>query len=110
MNTIITIGRQFGSGGREIGKKVAEYFDIKFYDKDLLTRAKGRRQAKDAKPGRQTSQEIFSGSDKQDPHKAGQWDEDCKRRFDSVLDQDFFQEQDGEDGYKVDVHVCQTVR
>ena len=39
MNTIITIGRQFGSGGREIGKKVAEYFGIKFYDKDLLTRA-----------------------------------------------------------------------
>ena len=35
MNTIITIGRQFGSGGREIGKKVAEYFGIKFYDKDL---------------------------------------------------------------------------
>lgn len=26
MNTIITIGRQFGSGGREIGEKVAEYF------------------------------------------------------------------------------------
>ena len=33
MNTIITIGRQFGSGGREIGKKVAEYFEIKFYDR-----------------------------------------------------------------------------
>ncbi|WP_026669808.1 AAA family ATPase [Butyrivibrio sp. AE3006] len=39
MNTIITIGRQFGSGGREIGVKVAEYFGIKFYDKELLTRA-----------------------------------------------------------------------
>ncbi len=26
MNTIITIGRQFGSAGREIGEKVAEYF------------------------------------------------------------------------------------
>ncbi len=39
MNTIITIGRQFGSGGREIGMKVAEHFDIKFYDKELLTRA-----------------------------------------------------------------------
>lgn len=39
MNTIITIGRQFGSGGREIGEKVAEYFDIKCYDKELLTRA-----------------------------------------------------------------------
>ena len=34
MNTIITIGRQFGSGGREIGEKVAEYFGIKCYDKE----------------------------------------------------------------------------
>ena len=39
MNTIITIGRQFGSGVREIGEKVAEYFGIKCYDKELLTRA-----------------------------------------------------------------------
>ncbi len=39
MNTVITIGRQFGSGGREIGEKVAEYFGIKYYDKELLTRA-----------------------------------------------------------------------
>ena len=39
MNTIITIGRQFGSGGREIGEKVAEYFGIKCLDKELLTRA-----------------------------------------------------------------------
>ncbi|MCR5799517.1 MAG: cytidylate kinase-like family protein [Lachnospiraceae bacterium] len=39
MNTIITIGRQAGSGGREIGEKLAEYFDIKFFDKELLTRA-----------------------------------------------------------------------
>ena len=39
MNTVITIGRQFGSAGREIGEKVAEYFGIKCYDKELLTRA-----------------------------------------------------------------------
>ena len=39
MNTIITIGRQFGSGGREIGEKVAKHFDIKYFDKELLTRA-----------------------------------------------------------------------
>ena len=39
MNTVITIGRQFGSGGREIGEMVAEYFGIKCYDKDLLSRA-----------------------------------------------------------------------
>jgi cytidylate kinase len=39
MNTIITIGRQFGSGGREIGKKLAEHFGIPYYDKELITRA-----------------------------------------------------------------------
>ena len=36
MNTVITIGRQYGSGGREIGKKLAEHYGIPFYDKDLL--------------------------------------------------------------------------
>ena len=39
MKTIITIGRQFGSAGREIGEKLAEYFGIKCYDKELLSRA-----------------------------------------------------------------------
>ncbi len=34
--TIITIGRQCGSGGREIGKKLAEKLGIPFYDKELL--------------------------------------------------------------------------
>lgn len=38
-NTIITIGREFGSGGRDIGRKVAEDFGIEFYDKELLARA-----------------------------------------------------------------------
>lgn len=32
----ITIGRQFGSGGREIGKKVAQALGIPYYDKELL--------------------------------------------------------------------------
>ena len=39
MNTIITIGRQFGSAGREIGEKVAAHFGIPCYDKELLSRA-----------------------------------------------------------------------
>ena len=39
MNTIITIGRQFGSAGREIGEKLAEELGINCYDKELLTRA-----------------------------------------------------------------------
>lgn len=34
--TIITISRQFGSGGREVGKKLAEALGIPFYDKELL--------------------------------------------------------------------------
>jgi len=37
-NTIITIGRQYGSAGREIGYKVAEALDIKLYDKEMLDR------------------------------------------------------------------------
>jgi cytidylate kinase len=33
---IITIGRQFGSGGHEIGEKLAKKLGISFYDKELL--------------------------------------------------------------------------
>ena len=38
-NAIITIGRQYGSGGREIGEKLAKRLEIPFYDKELLERA-----------------------------------------------------------------------
>ena len=33
---IITISRQFGSGGREIGQKLAKELNVPFYDKELL--------------------------------------------------------------------------
>ena len=36
MKRIITIGREFGSGGHEIGKLTAEALGIAFYDKELL--------------------------------------------------------------------------
>lgn len=39
MNNIITISRQYGSGGREIGEKLAKKLGIPFYDKELITRA-----------------------------------------------------------------------
>ncbi len=39
MRTIITVGRQFGTGGHEIGQKLAEKFGIKCYDKELIKRA-----------------------------------------------------------------------
>ena len=36
---IYTIGREFGSGGKDVGQKLAEKLGIPFYDKELLTRA-----------------------------------------------------------------------
>ncbi len=39
MKKIITISRQYGSGGREIGKKLAEQLGIPFYDNEIITRA-----------------------------------------------------------------------
>lgn len=39
MNSIITIGREYGSAGHEIGRKVAEEFGIRFCDREILTRA-----------------------------------------------------------------------
>ena len=36
---VITIGRQYGSGGREIGRRLAKELDIPYYDKELLVEA-----------------------------------------------------------------------
>lgn len=35
-NVIITISRQYRSGGKELGLKLAEYLDISYYDKELM--------------------------------------------------------------------------
>ncbi len=39
---IITIGRQFGSGGHELGRKLAARLSIPFYDRELLNEAAAR--------------------------------------------------------------------
>lgn len=39
---VLTIGRQYGSNGRRIGKAVAEHLGIHFYDKDLIKIASER--------------------------------------------------------------------
>lgn len=36
MPRIITIGREFGSGGREIGKRLAEELQIAYYDNEIV--------------------------------------------------------------------------
>ncbi len=42
MKTIITISREFGSGGRSIGKRVAELLGYKFYDSELVNKVAER--------------------------------------------------------------------
>lgn len=34
---IITISREFGSGGRELGKRLAEELGFAYYDKEILS-------------------------------------------------------------------------
>ena len=36
MNKIITISREFGSGGREIGKRLADELNYAYYDKEII--------------------------------------------------------------------------
>ena len=36
MNKIITIGREFGSGGRELGKYLAEILGYAYYDREII--------------------------------------------------------------------------
>lgn len=38
-NYVITIGRQLGSGGSAMGKKIAEHFGFQYIDKELLVKA-----------------------------------------------------------------------
>ena len=39
MKKVITISRQYGSGGREIGNKLADQLGVPFYDNELIERA-----------------------------------------------------------------------
>lgn len=39
MNHVITISREFGSGGREIGSRLAKKLNIPFYDKEIISLA-----------------------------------------------------------------------
>ena len=37
MGKIITIGREFGSGGREVGKRLSDELGIAYYDNEIIT-------------------------------------------------------------------------
>lgn len=57
--TIITISRQYGSGGRKIGEMLAKKLDIPFYDNELIVLA-----AKESGYG----EEVFKNAEQQAPH------------------------------------------
>ena len=38
-NFVITIARQYGSGGRTVGKMLAEKLGVSFYDKQIIQMA-----------------------------------------------------------------------
>lgn len=42
MDRIITIGREFGSGGRELGRRLAENLGVAYYDQEILAEIANR--------------------------------------------------------------------
>lgn len=42
MSRIITIGREFGSGGRELGCRLAESLGFAYYDQEIITEIANR--------------------------------------------------------------------
>lgn len=42
MNKIITISREFGSGGRELGRRLSEILGIAYYDQEIITEIANR--------------------------------------------------------------------
>ena len=57
--TIITISRQYASGGRQVGERLAKSLNIPFYDKELISMA-----AKESG----FSEKVFENADKQPPN------------------------------------------
>ena len=57
--SIIALGRQFGSGGREIGKQLAERLNVRCYDRELITLAAQRAELRE---------ELFAGREEKAPN------------------------------------------
>ena len=56
---IIALGRQFGSGGREIGKRLAEKLNIRCYDRELIPLAAQKAELRE---------ELFAGREEKAPN------------------------------------------
>ena len=44
MNRIITVAREFGSGGRELGRRIAQELNIAYYDHEIVLELSRRTQ------------------------------------------------------------------
>lgn len=56
MSKIITVGREFGSGGRELGRRLAEELGIQYYDKEIISEI-----AKDMSMSESFVQQVVEG-------------------------------------------------
>ena len=55
MSRIITIGREFGSGGRELGRRLAEELGYAYYDQEIVTEIAQRTALSEAAPSPRSS-------------------------------------------------------
>ncbi len=62
MRKLITIGREFGAGGGEIGRKVAKELGLEYYDKDIILK-------------------TAMASKNLDPEQVRKWDERVPKNF-----------------------------
>ena len=50
MNRIIAIGREFGSGGRELGRRLSEKLGFAYYDQEIISVLSPARAAASSSP------------------------------------------------------------
>ena len=56
---IITIGREFGSGGRELGRRLSEKLQLAYYDREIVTELANRTSLSEEYVERITSDRPF---------------------------------------------------
>ncbi|MDO5733217.1 MAG: cytidylate kinase-like family protein, partial [Eubacteriales bacterium] len=60
MPRIITLGRQFGSGGRELGRRLAEALQIAYYDHEIISEISKKTELSEAYVKSVLEQQPFS--------------------------------------------------
>ena len=95
----ITLGRQFGSGGREIGKQLAQKLGIPFYDHQLISLAAERAEIREelfvGKEEQASNPWLFTGIYEGNPRiKKGQSAEDLLFQMQSELIVELAQQRD----------------